>query len=487
MSEKKIASVGCQIPGNYSEYIDINSDASLLDWDIILFLPQIYSLAGSLHDSYLGKPSLSDSYSFQLKNRLDHWRREITDALHSGKTVIFFLSELYEVFIDTGQRQYSGTGRNRQTTRIVSPYDNYKCLPIDLEPINSKGSDMKLAKGGEILSSYWSEFKDNSSYEVRINSKVTKPLVITRTGEKTLGALVKLKETLGNLLLLPYIDLDAEEFSKENKKGESLWTKDGQQFGARLLNAIVEIDKALRSSSAMTPTPEWANSSEYDLPKESQIREEIFDVSNKIEALQQKKRELQDKLVGEGMLRGLLFEKGHPLEDVILLALNLIGFSADKYKDSESEFDVVFKSVEGRFLGEAEGKDSSAIGIDKLRQLEMNIHEDLEREEVLEPAKSVLFGNAYRLSPMNTRGGFFTEKCLTAAKRSNTALVRTPDLFLVAQYLSEEVNEAYAAECRKAILETKGEIVRFPERPTSAISKTDVVTTQGGEKLSEKE
>lgn len=80
-----------------------------------------------------------------------------------------------------------------------------------------------------------------------------------------------------------------------------------------------------------------------------------------------------------------------------------MGFRAEPFKDSNSEFDVVFESDEGRLIGEAEGKDSKAINVDKLRQLAMNIHEDLQREEVTKSAKGVLFGNGFRLSPLNER------------------------------------------------------------------------------------
>jgi len=488
MSEKKIVSIGCEIPGGYSKYIDIDSDVSLFDYDIVLFSPRIRSIAYSF-ESYQGKPSLSDSSSFQLKSRLAHWQREIRDAIHSGKTVIILLSELYEVYVDTGQRQYSGTGRNRQTTRIVSLYDNYKCLPVDLEPINAKGSEMKLVGGSEILSSYWAEFKDHSSYEVILNGKLSKPLIVTRTGEKTLGALVRLKESSGTLVLLPYLNLDAKEFTKENKKGEFIWTKEGQQFGARLMKSIVEIDKSLRESKAGSPTPTWVNSSEYDLSSEVVIREKLLETSKKLDDLQLQKQKLESDLVDEGLLKKLLFEKGHPLEDAILHALKIIGFSANKYKDNKSEFDAVFESSDGRLLGEAEGKDNNAVGIDKLRQLEMNIHEDLARDEVSEPAKGVLFGNAYRLTPLSDRGDFFTDKCRSAARRSGTALITTPDLFMVAQYLVSSPDEEFSRECRRAILETNGEIVKFLEPPNKIMEKTigNEVVAETGNDMSQEE
>lgn len=466
MSEKRIASIECEIPGGLSEYFSIDSDQSLLDWDIILFSPSIHSLA---HDTntYQGKPSLSDSSSFQLRERIEHWKREISDAINIGKTVVIFLADLYEVYIDTGERQHSGTGRNRQTTRIVAKCNNYKCLPFDLEPINAKGTEMRLAKGSEVLASYWSEFSGYSSYKVLIEGKVSKPLVVTRTGDKTVGALIKMKDSTGTLLLLPHLNLYAEEFYKETKDGEMEWSKKGQQFGHRLLSAIIEIDRSLRQSRAITPTPEWAQAAEFVLPKESELKQELLKINEKIDILQKQRLKTKDILANESSLRSLLFEKGSPLEDSILQALRLMGFSANNYKDSESEFDAVFESPEGRFLGEAEGKDSSAIGIDKLRQLEMNIHEDLARDEITQPAKGVLFGNAHRLLPLSERPNFFTEKCVIAVKRSGTILVRTTDLFKVAQYLSGKADADYAQNCRKAMLETSGEIVQFPDPPAT--------------------
>jgi len=141
-----------------------------------------------------------------------------------------------------------------------------------------------------------------------------------------------------------------------------------------------------------------------------------------------------------------------------------MGFRAEPFQDAESEFDVVFESEEDRLIGEAEGKDNKAVNIEKLRQLGMNIQEDLQREVVTRPAKGVLFGNAYRLSPVAERGVPFTEKCISAAQASSTALVATPDLFRVVRSLSNNPDDDYARACRKAILNGTG-IVAFPAPP----------------------
>ncbi len=145
-----------------------------------------------------------------------------------------------------------------------------------------------------------------------------------------------------------------------------------------------------------------------------------------------------------------------------------MGFVANSYRDDESEFDIVFESPEGRFLGEAEGKDKRAINIDKFSQLERNLQEDFSRKEVDDYAKGVLFGNAFRLTPLEERGEAFTTKCLTAAKRLKVALVRTQDLFGPARYLQSCSNPEYAEACRKVLAQTEGELVRFPEPPEIA-------------------
>jgi hypothetical protein len=186
----------------------------------------------------------------------------------------------------------------------------------------------------------------------------------------------------------------------------------------------------------------------------------------RVEQAQREKEALSDQLTTAGRHRALLYEKGKPLEEAIIHALRLMGFTASPFKASDSEFDVVFESAEGRLIGEAEGKDNRAVNVDKLRQLSMNIHEDLQREEINTPAKPVLFGNGYRLQSVTERPDPFTDKCKSAAATSSTALVHTPDLFVVVQNLLEQSYEEYAKECRRAILSSVGRVV-FPEKNIS--------------------
>lgn len=465
MAKRKIFSIGAELAIDDVEYCDFDSDASLLDWDIILFKPVINEFT-SYADHFHGKPSLSDSSSFSLRERSEHWRREIKDAVETGKTVIVFLTDLHEVFIDSGKREYSGTGRNQKTTTFVDGYDNYRCIPANVNPVKTNGRSMKLApRGSELIASYWKEFDKDSQYKVVLTGENIPVCIMTKNGDKPVGAIYKSRNSNGALLLVPDIDFYKDDYFEE-KDEEQVWTKSAISFGSRMLKAVVSLDKALKNEGESTPEPEWAKALTYELAKESGVRSDLLKTEEDLEKIQNKKDGLRDKLRDLGRLRNLLFEKGKPLEYAIIDALIILGFEAAQYKDNESEFDVVFESAEGRLIGEAEGKDNKAVNIDKLRQLEMNIHEDLERDEIDQPAKAVLFGNAYRLDPLGDRSAPFTTKCISAAERSSTALVCTPDLFLVVRHLSNKKDARFATRCRKSIFKSVGAVV-FPEIPAS--------------------
>jgi hypothetical protein len=259
------------------------------------------------------------------------------------------------VFLDSGERQYSGTGRNRQTTRLVEPFNNYSMLPLNFtELVSARGKEMKPAKDLKIYSPYWAEFAPLSSYEVYFQSKSVAPLFVTRTGNKPVGGVVQDKSGSGKgaLILLPILHYDRAAFIE--KQGEkSVWKKEALAFGQKLMAGLLEIDKALTSGHQVTPPPEWAGQADYRLSTERELEAEVTEKTKSIEAFQAQRSELLEKLERERGLRKLLFETGPALEDVILQALSLLGLKAERYKDSESEFDVVFTWKEHRFLGEA--------------------------------------------------------------------------------------------------------------------------------------
>ena len=463
---KKIVIIGTSLPYNEVDFVSLHSQNSLLDYDISVFNPDISSFYGYSPSSYMGKPALSDENSFKLQEQIAHWWREILGAVRTGKAVFILLNQLQEVYVSTGQKTYSGTGRNRQVTRHVTDISNYSLVPGAIDVVNSRGTLMKLYGHDNALATYWAELESLSEFRVLISGEGVTPLVVTKTGDKTVGASLKYKDAHGTLVLLPYIDFDREDFTRTTRSGNEYWTDKANQIGKKFISAIVGIDNFLKESLGFTPAPDWVAQDRYILAREQKIRDKLLTLENKINSIQKEKEHLQQDLHTETEIKGLLYEKGNPLEAAILKSLKLLGFEVSQYHQSDSEFDVVFESKEGRLIGEAEGKDNKPVNIDKLRQLEMNIHEDFSRDEVEQPAKGALIGNAYRLLPPEGRSDFFTVKCLTAAKRSSIALIRTTDLFYISKYLLTNVDKVFAKKCRKTILETVG-IVIFPAIPES--------------------
>jgi hypothetical protein len=310
---------------------------------------------------------------------------------------------------------------------------------------------------------YWAEFRGQTKYEVYFEGKGLKALFGTKKGERTVGGIVITKAG-GALVLLPMVDWNSPSLTFVRGKS-TYWRKEAVALSKRFIECLISAAEAFRKGGNRTPPPAWVLSQDFSLAGETSIIEEISKCNSKIEELAKNRQELQHKAEEVASLRGLLYETGKPLERAILKALRILGFTAETYSDGESEFDAVFTSPEGRFLGEVEGKDNRAINIDKMTQLERNLQEDFSREGVTEYAKGVLFGNAFRLAEPQQRTQFFTEKCQKAAKRLSVALVRSPDLFAHVRYLSQNSDPEYARSCRQAIFNTSGEIVVFPSIP----------------------
>jgi len=318
-----------------------------------------------------------------------------------------------------------------------------------------------------LFGDFYNKFKNNLKYQLYIeNANGAQILFTGKEKTKVLGAIFKVKS--GNLIVLPFINYDEKKFIEiKGKEKKEYWTKEATQFGKSLVKVFVDIDKALRKGGDKTPPPDWTNEEDFQLVQEQALQKDVEKKSKEIEKLLLQKNELLIKIDEEIGLRDLLFEKGKVLENAISSALEILGYKAENYNDGNLEIDHIITSPEGdRFIGEAEGKDTSAINIDKFRQLAVNIQEDLQRDEIENSAIGILFGNGFRLTKPTERAEQFTTKCMNTAKSSNCVLVRTTDLFRVAKYAKESKNVNFAKDCRDVIKDSLGKIVEFPILPT---------------------
>ncbi|MYC66095.1 MAG: hypothetical protein F4X12_07165 [Acidobacteriia bacterium] len=463
----RIFTVGFDLPGDEFEHVPLDSDQSLLDADIVLFEPSLPLDPYGRDQSYNGRRLLGERDSVRYPENARHWASELVAATNAGKLVIVYLTKPELCYRHTGEQTFSGTGRSRVTTDIVTDASSYDAVPQITSVQSKSGREVKLTTDASLLAPYWREFGSTSPYEAFIDGEFTNVLITTKAGANKVGALVRGK---GTMLLLPPLRYNQDSFVvRDEESGKACWSREALRFGKRLVATLTALSDAIRAGRSRTPPPRWAQDGKWTTEKERDLLSDIASATASISELHERRTLLEQSLEEAGSLRGLLYEQGPPLEAAVREALGLFGFSAKPFRGGDSEFDVVFESAEGRCLGEVEGKDSRAINVAKLSQLERNLQEDFARDDVTTYAKGVLFGNAERLvAPADRNPQTFTAKCATAAKRSGIALVRTMDLFEPSRYLRETGDEAYAASCREAICMTTGEVVVFPVPPVSS-------------------
>jgi hypothetical protein len=448
---REIITVEYQIPGFSDKHFIYSSEQSLLDADVIVFQPMALTHGPE-------KPSFSESGSFQLQQSAEHWKRELSVALEYGKTIFLILGKYQIGSVETGQKEFKG----RTAINYVRDYSNYEFSPVQLPSMTTKSGSEITFTGDPTFAIFWKELRPYLKYECYFNEKVKRPFLTTKTGERPIGAVFTIGK--GHLVTLPLIDYDEDSFLKE-RKGKFYWTKEAIKFGKRVVSILLDIDKLLRLESIATPPPSWIANPDFVSPQETELLKEIADANEKIHKIRSEEQSLQADLARERELKNLLFETGRPLEAAVMNALKTCGYSAENYDDGELELDHVIVSPEGeRFIGECEGKDNSAINIDKFRQLSENIQTDLQRENVDKPAIGILFGNGFRLTAPQDRQDQFTQKCLSSAKRG-TILVRTMDLYPVVRYIRETNDQGYMRLCRDAVLASLGRVVEFPALP----------------------
>ena len=464
--EKKIFSVGWDFPGDDHkvEEIDIRDHRSLADADIVVFSPTI-DLARyycSENKTYMGQTSLGQDASARLHRDVLYWREELRNFIESGKTAFIILDKPTEGYCATGQKDYSGKGRNTRVTQFVEPFHSYSILPLNLSPRISFGSGISYIEKNDNLRFLYEFLNEMFSYQVVLDAEKFNGTAAFRQSKGTgiLGGTIRSKNG-GRAVLLPYFELEREDFSENHPEYGKIWSKKALAFSKALVSQIVRAEKALREATEESVAPEWTGEAEFCMAAENECRESLASIENEIHSLGQKRNETLARLKSVKTPSKLLFSKGIELEIAVRDALTQLGFEVEHFRENGSEFDAVFRSAEGTFLGEVEGRDDSAIDVKKISQLMRNGAEYLDIKG--ESPNGVLFGNGFRLKKPAERPEQFTQKCISVAGTSRISLVATSDLFQVIRKIKDHgADREFLKNCREVILNSKGKIVTFP-------------------------
>ncbi|MEB3287820.1 MAG: hypothetical protein VKJ04_09985 [Vampirovibrionales bacterium] len=451
---KKILSVNLKLAVEGVEYIQYSSNRNLLDGDITIFCPTLPHFP-----KMASRPNrMTDESVSNFTKYTGHWSEQIMDAFTSGKCVCVLLTKPESVTKPSGYTS-----------------DSYAAIPFDLKLKEVSGAALKPATGVPYMAEYIESFKTELKYQCLVETNEVQPLLVTKTGEKIVGGYIS-NDNGGLVLFLPMLDFKRTQWDIDEVKSREEYDEELGQFSSRFLSQIVKLRQKIFSSTNETPVPEWSNGSQYRSKIETELIDEISAISSSLAKLEEQKQAVGQLLKKENSLKKLLYEQGGLLESSIVEALRILGFQAEGYHSGTSEFDVLFDSEEGMFLGEAEGKDTKAINTTKVRQLVTNSLECFELKG--EHPKGVLFGNPQRLTEPKDRTETFTEKCMEIAKLYKYSLVLTAELYKAATYVKESNDMAYAKECRSLIINTESGLVLFPDPSLHKDTATNLASTK---------
>jgi len=464
---------GLKIPGEAC--VSFGARQSFIDFDAVVVdmeevTSEFYSAYGG--QTYRGKRSFGEDSSFRLRDAFSRRAAESQTLLAAGKTLLLVLRPNTEFYVDTGDREYSGTGRNARVTNLVAAMHTLDWLPVQVPPIvASAGTRLRRSAASE-FDLYYRELQEHLYYDAYFEKSVGKPFLVTRGGNHPVGTVIPAGN--GHVVFLPPLDARIVPTPQEGKTARGI-------VGHVFNHVLGECVNAL-GHGELSPCPDWAAT--YVVPGVPPLDAELQRVEEDMAALRQKFQEVSSRKVGLESFRRLLYETGKPLEDVVISAVELLGFSATRIEEGDVQYDVVFEAEEGRCLAEVEGRDAGAIGTDKMDQLERNIREEAQDRE--DYAKGVLVANGFRFAPPEERGNQFTAKARAGAVRTRTALLTTCELYRASVYLLEnpEADDLKRA-CRLAIFEAEGTDVSFPlptgyEVPALAPTGTPSRSRRGG-------
>lgn len=320
----KIISIGFRIPGIEFCY-EYSGGQSLLDADVILFEPNFssYSSYKSVeHIGHLGKTEYSNEAGLKLYQDTLRLKEEIQTALKDGKTIFIFLKKPQLMSIAQGNIHRDGTYKE---------INSYSFLPISLPTVTSAEGTEITFDNNSIFARFFNELKGNFKYECYFDDKqFGNPVLFTKSGKKILGSILPVYS--GRLVFLPPLMYSKNHSEIDHKIDKyyfhqgNRWTQEGVNFGKKLIQAFINLDKSLKEDSSKSIPPDWTKSPNFKTKPEMFLEKEIERKSIEIDQLNEEKSNLIRQLQSEVRLKDLTFENGKALENAVIYALQVLGY-----------------------------------------------------------------------------------------------------------------------------------------------------------------
>ena len=235
----------------------------------------------------------------------------------AGKTLLLVLRPNTEFYVDTGDREYSGTGRNARVANLVAAMHTLDWLPVQVPVVASAGTRLRRSAASE-FDLYYREFQEHLYYDAYFEKSVGKPFLVTRGGNHPVGTVIPAGN--GHVVSCRRSTQESSPRPQEGKTARGIVWPRVQPCSWRVRERF--------GTRGAIPVSRWGCWSIVPECLPSMLS--CSGDSKNMAALRQKFQEVSSRKVGLESFRRLLYETGKPLEDVVISALELLGFSATR-------------------------------------------------------------------------------------------------------------------------------------------------------------
>lgn len=352
------------------------------------------------------------------------------------------------IWLDTGHKEKSGTGRNQKVTRLLDDVDLLTVIPGHVSTVAGRG--LELQPAGPVATSLWRQTEDQWIYRCVLNEfPGTKLLVVA--GTEKVAASVQVSPDGGVLALLPEPripdEVDELEDEDEDDPSDDLGAS-GQDVSAGKLSVPASMIAWARQMSLhdSEPVPEWA--AEFKFESEILRQAKLARLEKSIAELAQKVDALKHEQAEDDRWKRLSFSSGAALEDQARRAFEVLGFTVLEGQRGRSDLRVQYDTE--RVVVEVKGLSKSAAERNAA-QLEKWV-----AEEVAEGvrAKGVLVVNTWREAAPDQRDVDFPAQMIPYATARGHCLMTSLQLLTLAR--GTIAGKTAASDAARAVLSTIG-------------------------------
>lgn len=385
--------------------------------------------------THMGYRNLDDGDSVKVIRDIERRKLELKEFLKLGRNIFVFTPPPVTCFGATGEKQFSGTGKNRVTTRIVNEVDLLQTLPTRINPVEAAGTSIEF-RGEEPFHSFWTANIDYFYYRAYFKEIVGKPLLYIKNTDKVVGTYLHLGN--GTLVFMP------DFVNEDNFNTKKEWKKIQGEF----IDSITTLDEELRKSTGDFELPAW--SSQFFLPEERKENDTLTELEYKLNNILSAISEQKNIIAKIEEYKILFTGTGRALEIKVADIFSQLGFEV--MEGLPGRDDLILKYGEKVAVVEVKGTNKSAAE-KHAAQLEKWVSTYIETKGQI--PKGILVVNTYKDTPLDQRTESpFPHQMIAYSESRGHCLITT--LQLLGLYLNYKENPDEKEKIVETLFSTVG-------------------------------